>query len=262
MNKEQFNTIKLSVRAYMETLNLNECKDEIIKKGLLTTNTKLAKGEDKNILNYGLELLPSVLSPVNTCKGAGKCKYTCLAFSGVGNIFKSKKLLGGTGLSNSLMRKARLTFVLINDKEWFDIALKSEIQHKNILAELNNQKAYFRLNVTSDLDWFHISNELKEISFYDYTKVWSRKSTKNYRLTYSASELVDNFDIMERLSIGENVAMVFFGTKLPKTYFNFEVIDGDKNDNRFLDGKGKIVGLLIKTTVGGQDLDSNFFYNV
>lgn len=243
----------------METLDLTECKREIVKGGLLTVNSKLAKGETAN---FGLELLPSVLSPMNTCEGAGKCKLTCLAFSGVGNLYKSKKLLGGTGLSTPLMKKARRTFVYINDKSWFETALKSEIQYKNTLAQLDGTNVYFRLNVTSDLDWFNISNELKEINFYDYTKVWSRNSTANYKLTYSASELVDNFEVMEKLHKGENVALVFVGNKLPTKYFDVTVVNGDINDDRSADPKGVIVGLIVKTSVGGKDNDSSFFFNV
>jgi hypothetical protein len=243
----------------METLDLDVCKKEIRESGLLTRNTKLQKGNNTNI---GLELLPSILSTLNTCPNAGKCKYTCIAFSGVGNLFKSKKLLNGTGLSTPLMKKARRTFVLINDKKWFEGALKAEIEYCHRMAQLNGEDVYFRLNVTSDLDWYHITNELPDINFYDYTKVWSRESTANYKLTYSSSEKVDNFGIMEKLHKGENVAMVFVGNKLPEKYFDIPVIDGDLNDDRSTDPRGVIVGLLIKTTVAGQDINSSFFVNV
>ena len=59
MNAEQFGLIKGMIRDYMDNLTLEECKNEIIEKGLLTSNSKLRKGEN---LNYGLELLPSILA--------------------------------------------------------------------------------------------------------------------------------------------------------------------------------------------------------
>ena len=45
--------------------------------------------------------------------------------------------------------------------------------------------------------------------------------------------------------MGVNVAVVF-RKELPSTWNNVEVIDGDKTDLRFLDGRGKIVGLTAK----------------
>lgn len=73
MNKLQFNTIKKSIKKYMNNLELDQVKKEFIKKGLLKQNSKLSKGHN---LNYGLELLPSVLSGKNLCPSAGKCKVT------------------------------------------------------------------------------------------------------------------------------------------------------------------------------------------
>ena len=250
MKVKDFNTIRKMVRSYMATLNLDDCKAEMIEKGVLTSNAKLKKGDNAN---FGLELLPSVLSGANLCPSAGKCKLTCLAFSGVGNILKGKKMIAGTELSAPLKAKARRTFVFLNDKDWFTELLKSEITHKNAMAKLGGQKVYFRLNVTSDVDWRFLTDQLTEINFFDYTKVWTRSSTANYFITFSASELTTNEMIADKVSQGENVAVVFNSKKLPKDFLNFEVINGDKNDNRYDDPKGVIVGLVLKTTVGGKE---------
>lgn len=256
MNAEQFNGIKLMIRSYMETLSLDECKAELIAKGLLTTNSKLKKGEN---LNYGLELLPSILAKgVNLCPNAGACKFTCLAFSGQGNILKGRKMFAGEELSAPLKAKARRTFVFINDKEWFEAFLLMEIRQKNEMAQMLGAKSFFRLNVTSDVEWIHLTILVPHIAFYDYTKVWNRYSTGNYHLTFSVDENTTDEMIEAKLSKGENVAIVFNTNTLPEKYFNFSVIDGDLNDDRTTDAKGVIVGLKLKVTIGGKDNSLGF----
>jgi hypothetical protein len=86
-----------------------------------------------------------------------------------------------------------------------------------------------------------------DIIFYDYTKIKNRlnvKLPKNYHLTFSKSESNDN-EIKELLTTAFNIAVVFNG-KLPKTYLNRPVVDGDISDLRFLEPKGVVVGLSIK----------------
>ena len=46
------------------------------------------------------------------------------------------------------------------------------------------------------------------------------------------------------LAVGVNVAAVFSGPELPAEYLGYEVIDGTKDDWRFKDPEGVIVGLL------------------
>ena len=258
MKVKDFNTIKKLVREYMKTLSLDECKAELIEKGVLTANKKLKKGDNAN---FGLELLPSVLSSSNLCPNAGKCKLTCLAFSGVGNVLKSKKMIAGTELSSPLKAKARRTLVFLKDRDWFIELLKSEITHKNNMAKLGGQKVYFRLNVTSDIDWRFLTDQLTEINFYDYSKVWTRTSTANYKITFSASETTTHDMIFEKVIQGENVAVVFASNKLPNKFLEFEVIDGDKNDDRSQDPERVIVGLILKSTVGGKDV-TDFAFKV
>ena len=250
MKVKDFNTIKKMVKEYMSTLDLNECKTEFISKGLLTQNTKLKKGDNEN---YGLELLPSVLSGANLCPNAGKCKLTCLVFSGVNNILKGKKMLNGEDLSPRLKFIARRTFLFLNAREWFLGVLKGEIIYRDHLNKVNGVPVYFRLNVFSDIDWRFFTDDTPQISYYDYTKVWTRSSTANYKFTFSASEHTTHEMIADKVSNGENVAVVFNANKLPNKFSNFEVIDGDKTDDRSLDPNGVIVGLVLKTTVGGKD---------
>ena len=103
-----------------------------------------------------------------------------------------------------------------------------------------------------------------DAQFYDYTKNYVRleKRTlpKNYHITFSRSE-TNEAKALEMLNLGYNSAFVF--DKLPTSYKGFKVVDGDKNDLRFLDEKNVIVGLKYKKLTGkGADnskgIKSNF----
>jgi hypothetical protein len=116
----------------------------------------------------------------------------------------------------------------------------------------------FRLNLTSDLPWEKIKfngqnvfDAFPLVTFYDYTKSVERMTAfvngempSNYHLTFSRSE-TNGAIALAILRSGGNVAMVF-RKSLPSSYMGFEVVDGDETDLRFLDGKGKIVGLKEK----------------
>ena len=70
---------------------------------------------------------------------------------------------------------------------------------------------------------------------------------KNYHLTWSYSEANQKYAdyFKTALDKGMNVAVVF-KNELPVSYKNTRVINGDKDDLRFLDDKGVIVGLKSK----------------
>jgi len=93
--------------------------------------------------------------------------------------------------------------------------------------------------------------QFPEIQFYDYTKIVKRAYAKlpdNYHLTLSYSEAdMEYADSVYQavLDTGINMAVVF-RDKLPKTFRGLRVIDGDKDDLRFLDPKGVVVGLKAK----------------
>ena len=122
----------------------------------------------------------------------------------------------------------------------------------------NGMQPCFRLNLTSDLPWEKIKfngqnvfEAFPSVTFYDYTKSVERMTAfvngdmpANYHLTFSRSE-TNGAIALAFLKSGGNVAMVF-RKSLPASYFGHEVVDGDETDLRFLDGKGKIVGLKEK----------------
>ena len=148
--------------------------------------------------------------------------------------------------------------MFFKDKAVFLSQLIKEITAAIKSAEKQNLTAVFRLNLTSDLPWEKIKLNGKsvfdlfpQVTFYDYTKSPERMTAflagdmpKNYHLTFSKSET--NGAIAESiLKSGGNVAMVF-RKSLPTKWLGVDVINGDETDLRFLDGAGKIVGLVEK----------------
>src|SRR5215472_12406992 len=94
-----------------------------------------------------------------------------------------------------------------------------------------------RPNAFSDIAWHLIFPELfdRPVSFYDYTKDWTRRPRPNYHLTYSATEHTTDDEIRARVGQGANVAVIFStarGRALPATYAGCPVIDGDLSDYR------------------------------
>lgn len=100
-----------------------------------------------------------------------------------------------------------------------------------------------------------------DLQFYDYTKNPGRAVTNamgfhpaNYHLTFSRSETNER-QCLDVLAAGGNVAVVFStATKsgkrpaeaLPADWHGYRVVDGDKDDLRFLDPRGVVVGLRAK----------------
>jgi hypothetical protein len=214
---------------------------------LTTANAKIRKGEKIGFKTFGIHLAPASLSGFNVCKDASAgCAASCLNTAGMG-VFSN--------VQRARIEKTRLFF---KDKAVFLSQLIKEITAAVKSAEKQNLTAVFRLNLTSDLPWEKIKLNGKsvfdlfpQVTFYDYTKSPERMTAflagempKNYHLTFSKSET--NGAIAESiLKSGGNVAMVF-RKSLPAKWLGAEVVNGDETDLRFLDGAGKIVGLVEK----------------
>ena len=214
---------------------------------LNTGNAKTRKGEKKGFITYGLHLAPANLSGFNVCKDASKgCAAACLNTAGRGAM---------SSVQRARIVKTRLFFT---DKQSFLANLWKEVAKSMKSAEKKGMTPCFRLNLTSDLPWEKIKYNgqnvfaaFPSVQFYDYTKSPDRMTAflagempSNYHLTFSRSE--SNGNIAEAfLASGGNVAMVF-RKSLPQSFKGFDVVDGDDTDLRFLDGKGKIVGLKEK----------------
>lgn len=214
---------------------------------LTTANAKIRKGEKIGFKTFGIHLAPASLSGFNVCKDASAgCAASCLNTAGMG------------AFSNVQLARIEKTRLFFRDKAFFLAQLIKEIAAAIKSAEKQGLTAVFRLNLTSDLPWEKIKLNDKtvfqlfpQVTFYDYTKSPERMTAflagempKNYHLTFSKSET--NGAIAESiLKSGGNVAMVF-RKSLPSKWLGAEVINGDETDLRFLDGAGKIIGLVEK----------------
>ncbi len=119
-------------------------------------------------------------------------------------------------------------------------------------AERENLIPVVRLNGSSDIpfervrvgEYENIMAIFPDVQFYDYTKRANRKALPtNYHLTFSLAEDNDA-DARTAFAHGLNVAVVF--DKVPTTFNEQRVINGDETDLRFSDPSGVIVGLKAK----------------
>ena len=217
---------------------------------LLTTgNPKTEKGKGLGYVTNILHLAPSTLSGFNVCPMATVgCAAACLNTAGRGGIVKR-------GETTNAIQKARVrkTLAYFNDRDAFMAKLVREIRNAIRRAEKVDMIPVFRLNGTSDLRWENVPVEgfrnvmemFPTVQFYDYTKIPNRRNIPaNYDLTFS---LAESNEAQARVAIenGYNVAAVF-RKDLPDTFLGLPVLNGDATDLRFLDPKGRIVGLKAK----------------
>jgi len=211
-------------------------------------NAKTVKGIKRGYSTGILYLAPSNESGIgNVCPNASAgCKASCLYSAGRGNM------------PNVVKSRIRKTVEFFNNPELFMAELFGDICKHVARAKRNGDIPCVRLNGTSDIDFGkyrlqgkNIFDLLSSVQFYDYTKSFARmkkylagKFPSNYHLTFSRSE--KNMKQCEYiLQNGGNVAMVFRGG-IPDTYMGFNVVNGDKDDLRFLDESNVIVGLSPK----------------
>lgn len=190
-----------------------------------------------------LYLAPADIVPgINVCPMAEKagCRQACLYTAGRG------------AFNNVQQARIRKTEFFRDDPIGFVDQLAADIVKAKKKAEKLGVKLAVRLNGTSDIAWEnqHGSNGLSlmdtfpEIQFYDYTKLPGRKVPENYHLTVSYSEASEPYARKVRL-YPHNWAVVFKDF-LPETFHGRKVINGDRDDLRFLDPASVVVGLVAK----------------
>jgi len=230
----------------------------------IDTNAKTVKGQKRGYMTGILYLAPSDQSKViNTCPNATKgCRKVCLFTSGMRGVFPK--------INEAAVKK---TEWLVRDRAGFIEQIKKDIAALVRKAERKGLTPCVRLNGTSDLpvETWGIMEEFPDVQFYDYTKSYKRMCgfldgpqmgwPKNYILTFSRAETTRNRaqcgSVLER---GGNVAAVFAGKTLPKTYKGKRVVSGDETDLRFLDPRNVIVGLTAKGKARKDD--SGFAINL
>ncbi len=211
-------------------------------------NAKTVKGQKEGYLTGILYLAPYDVSGYQVCPSSTKgCRESCLYSAGRGAF---------SSVQNARIRKTRLLF---EDSEEFLDTLAKDINKLEREAKRKGLKPCVRLNGTSDINWLeqgyvNIISCFPGVQFYDYTKSEKyfayvvppqRKAPSNYYLTFSYSEINIASCLMVLDNKWGNVAVVFKDS-IPKIYMGYPVLDGDKNDLRFTDKKGYVVGLKAK----------------
>ena len=124
-----------------------------------------------------------------------------------------------------------------------------------------------QLNGTTDIRWeliklgdYNIFESHPDVQFYDYTKIPNRKVADypNYHLTWSYSSANPKYEELfwDVIRKGMSVAVVFRKPVNMTTWRGYKVVDGDKDDLRFLDPQSSIVALYAK---GAAKHDSTGF---
>ena len=228
------------------------------------TNAKTVKGDGSEYLTAILYMTPykvwveTLGRYSNSCPMAEQagCIDACLNTAGRGAF---------NNVQSARMRKAQWFY---NDRVGFMKQLYHDVQKFVNYCKKRNIQPCVRLNGTTDIQWelipamphskMNIFEQFPEVQWYDYTKIANRRKVKdipNYHLTWSYSNADPRYAAMLDTAIenGMNAAVVFrsnFIEVKPKcwhTWNGYPVIDGDKDDLRFLDPKGgHIVALYAK----------------
>jgi len=219
---------------------------------LLTVNQyKLLKGRKQGYMTAGINLSPAeeaedfLVNNNTMCAMAGFCGSGCLNKTGL-NVFQ-------VGINARIKR----TMLFDKDLKEFLARAEKEIQLFIDRAKREGLAPAIRPNLLSDQLKMAktLAKTFPDVQFYDYTKLTSfyRWPVANYHLTYSFSENTRRVDVVRALKHRINIAVVFGRTRhedLPDTCTlhgeEFNVIDGDADDLRFLDPVGVVVGLRWK----------------
>ena len=212
-------------------------------------NAKTIKG-DKEYLTAIMYLAPwKALAGQNSCSMAelAGCHEACLYTAGRGQM---------NSIQTSRLNKTRRYY---DDRQSFMEQLDKDITRFTNYCKKNDVLPAVRLNGTSDIRWErenygesgqNVFDQHPTVQFYDYTKIANRKITNdNYDLTFSYSNANPKYEVMHKIATGngQNVAVVFRDKdKIPTEFLGMKVVDGDRDDLRFLDEKNVVVALYAK----------------
>jgi len=225
---------------------------------LTVDSTKTKKGEKYGILTGIMYLSPATEAGIEdwtACPhSTPECRAVCLGHSSG----KLAMRVGG-GIGNHKRARILRTWLWGVYPNVFYQLLRREVGRLWLQSLDKKMRLFIRLNGSSDLSFEftvrRICNELPEakIVFYDYTKNMDRAYRSlvrgDYHCTYSyrGTEQYKELDAMFKfLELGGNVAVVFAGKELPRTWLGYRVVDGDLSDGRPDDDHGVIVGLRAK----------------
>ena len=212
----------------------------------VNADAKTSKGNGDKYLTAIQYLAPArQVAGVNLCPMAqtAGCEKACLYSAGRGRF------------SNVQAARIRKTMLWRDNRALFLNQLEQDIDKFAAYCRKRALSPAIRLNGTSDIRFerFGIMQNFPGVQFYDYTKDVSRAYKTlpdNYHLTLSYSEANDEYAERVAMAVadtGRNMAVVFRNRHaIPATFRGFPVLDGDKDDLRFLDKPGHVVALYAK----------------
>lgn len=215
------------------------------------TNAKTIKGDGDEYLTAILYMTPYKVMVdgklFNSCSMAAmaSCIDGCLYSAGRGAF---------NNVQTARQRKAEWFY---RDRDSFMAQLVIDVAKFANYCRKRDIQPCIRLNGTTDIRWELILIDGKNIfelfpsvQWYDYTKIPNRKVShlSNYHLTWSYSAANPKYEQLfdQVISNGMSVAVVFRKPVNLKTWRGYKVVDGDKDDLRFLDPKQSIVALYAK----------------
>ena len=264
-----------TIKDYQSTFNLDY-------NSLLSENPKTKKSKIKTFL---LHLSPSNQSGIiNLCPNALNCAKLCLHHSGNKLYYPTKvksrinKTIAFNDSQNDFMNILILNIIRNyrkneNQLTAYRLNGTSDILFENIqiyisvgLSDFIYNKFSFNINSGYYSNIFEIFKHEKNIIMYDYTKnkreYQNLLNEFNYHLTFSFDGESNKINIdrcFEAMKQNINIASVINYKKkeiLPTKFYskifniNFDCIDGDNDDMRFLDAKNKLVLLRFKKPIG------------
>lgn len=210
--------------------------------------TKMEKALEYGYYSTTMNLAPAYdYKGNNTCLFSGKCKPTCLRYTGRNRLV--------------IDVRERKTELYYDDKEEFYHLLDSDLEQQVVRADNLDCLTTFRPNCLSDIRFERDKECLElmdsyDIQWIDYTKwpsLYRCNLPQNYHLTYSLNEKSTKQVVEGYFERGFNVSVVFYGEDLPESYswegLELPVCDGDKNDLRHLDPREHWVGLRYKLPI-------------
>ena len=210
------------------------------------TNAKTVKGDGDEYLTAILYMAPAKqVDGINVCPMAemAGCAKACLYTAGRGRF------------NNVQQARMRKTMLWRDDRAEFLRLLRDDLERFERYCTKRNITPCVRLNGTSDIQWekHGFMSDFPGVQFYDYTKIVKRAYSDlppNYHLTLSYSEANEEYAEEVAMAVadtGRNMAVVFRNRDaIPATFRSYTVIDGDKDDLRFLDRQGCVVALYAK----------------
>ena len=215
------------------------------------TNAKTIKGDGDEYLTAILYMTPYKVMVdgklFNSCSMASmaSCIDGCLYTAGRGAF---------NNVQTARQRKAEWFY---RDRDSFMAQLVIDVAKFANYCRKRDIQPCIRLNGTTDIRWElilidgkNIFERFPDVQWYDYTKIPNRKVSHlaNYHLTWSYSAANPKYEqyFDEVIRNGMSVAVVFRKPINLKTWRGYKVVDGDKDDLRFLDPKQSIVALYAK----------------